>query len=330
MPSTSYNDVSAAVAAIQARTNAAGAAVDDTSGAEGRLWADFWAPGVLGATSWQVVPGAALSVNVGVTVDDLAVVPGLDPGQGNYLVRPGGAPPHNVPLTAAHSTNDRIDQIYLAVQDIAYDGGTISMPRISRRTGDPGASPSAPGPDAAWSAYLLLATILVNNGATSLTGGDITDERDQVTSVLALPVHASSHAVGGSDPLSLHEEVDGSVEVASFSLTASLSSIATVALAIPAHWASWKCSALATGLHRAPFQATNGASEWQIQIDGTNQQLNTPVETLDNVLQSFAVGGRRTGMVTTGSRSVILRARYTLGPADLQDIYLYARAVRTS
>jgi microcystin-dependent protein len=199
MPTTTYQDVSAAVAAIQGRTNSGGGAVDDMTAAEMRMYASFFSPGVVGDTAWKVVPGSGLAVNVGTTIDDLAVVKGVDAGQGNYLVRPGGAPPHAITLSAAHVADDRIDQIYIVVQDIQYDGGTVSMARIARRTGDVAASPVAPGPDANWSAFLLLATVLINNGATSIAAGDVTDARTQAGLASSVGLQSSRGPTGVVD-----------------------------------------------------------------------------------------------------------------------------------
>jgi hypothetical protein len=207
MPSTAYTDITTGVASIQDRTNNAGADVDDVNGAELRLYARHLTGGIFEADDFVVVPGSGLSVGIGTDGEDVAVVPGTDPGQGNYIVRLGGAPPHNIALQAAHASLDRIDQIYLVVFDVAYDGGTLSLPRLARRTGDAAASPVGPGPDGAWSAYLLLATIFVSNGATGLVGGDITDERSLAGSTveptgqdaaISAAITAAQDAPGGS------------------------------------------------------------------------------------------------------------------------------------
>ena len=178
MASTTYHDIAAAVAALQARTDAAGDPVPDVSGEELRLYAALFSAGVVQSDAYQVVPGAGLSVDVGTNPqEDLAIVPGTLAGQGNYLVRIGGGAPETLALNAAHLSNPRIDQVYIAINDDAYDAGGITMARLAVRTGDPAASPAEPGPDAGWTAYLLLATVLVGAGATSVAPGDITDER---------------------------------------------------------------------------------------------------------------------------------------------------------
>lgn len=185
MPTTTYTDMAAAALALQARTDAAGAPVTDTNGEELRLAMGFLSPGVIQSVDYKTVPGSGLSVDVGtLTKKDLAVVAGTVAGQGNYLVRIGASVPYNITLNAADPSNPRIDQIYIVVEDIAYDSGTRTMARLSRRTGDPLASPVAPGPDAAWKAFLLIAQIAVAAGATSLSVGNITDSRIPSTSIL--------------------------------------------------------------------------------------------------------------------------------------------------
>lgn len=116
-------------------------------------------------------------------------------------------------------------------------------------------------------------------------------------------------------------EVDGSAEVpAALSVSATVVDAVTVNLAIPAGWASWKCEAYAT------FNYSGGATVTvKIRVDGTDQQ---PQAFAGNN-ESGAIGGRRTGMTTTGTRAVSLRASGT-APAFISSMYLYARAVRTA
>lgn len=178
MATTDYIDISAAVASLQARTDDGGSPVTDVTGEELRLYAGMLSEGVIQGDAFKVVPGAALSVNVGDTEkSDLAVVEGTFAGQGNYLVRVGGTLPHNVPLDAADLSNPRKDQIYLVVQDDAYDGSGLVFAQMALRTGTAAASPADPGPDPSWMAYLLLATISVPAGASSVSGGNISDAR---------------------------------------------------------------------------------------------------------------------------------------------------------
>jgi hypothetical protein len=114
--------------------------------------------------------------------------------------------------------------------------------------------------------------------------------------------------------------VDGSDEVASVALTVSLADVATVNLSIPAGWNTWKCEAWAS-------YVSSGTGDFNvvIRIDGTDSQTKAPTAPSDG-----AVGGRRTGITTTGSRAISLRANEGVSNVSLQDIFLYASAYRTS
>lgn len=136
-------------------------------------------------------------------------------------------------------------------------------------------------------------------------------------------------------------EVDNATEVATVALGATFSAVASVSLAIPSDWGSWKCIAQASwsahsvqagggspGDH-APYQA-------RLRIDGTDQQIlngygvvptvGSGDDTGDN---TAAIVGRRAGMTTTGSRTVALRAFEVDTNVELSSIALYARAIRT-
>jgi hypothetical protein len=172
--------------ALQARTDAAGDPVDDVTGEDLRLLASLFSEGVVGADSFQVTErgaGANMSVDVGsgAAFSDLAVVAGTASGQGNYVVRLGDAVT-NVSVNASNVSNPRIDEIYLVVQDNQYDASGRVIARLAYRDGTPAGSPAAPGPDGAWDAYLLLASVLVGAGVTSVVTANITDERPKAGS----------------------------------------------------------------------------------------------------------------------------------------------------
>ena len=66
MPSTQYIDTTMKVGSIQARTDAAGAAVTDVDGEELRLYAALFSAGVLEANDLEVTPGSSgLTTDVG-------------------------------------------------------------------------------------------------------------------------------------------------------------------------------------------------------------------------------------------------------------------------
>jgi hypothetical protein len=186
--------------ALQARTDAAGDPVDDVTGEDLRLLASLFGAGAVGDgfIVSERGAGANMSVDVGSgsAASDVAVVAGTASGQGNYVVRLGDAVT-NVSVNASNISNPRIDEIYLVVQDNQYDASGRVIARLAYRDGTPAASPVAPGPDGAWDAYLLLASVLVGAGVTSIVDANITDERPS-----AAPLgHAATHHSTGVDPM---------------------------------------------------------------------------------------------------------------------------------
>src|SRR5690606_24360714 len=185
---TTYHDPDGRVAAyvLQGRTDDSGveAEGEHVDGQDLRLLSQFLTAGVKDAAAFQVrerQAGATMSVDVGSgAVGDVAVIAGADPLQGNYIV---GWPEAvtNVPIAAADLLNPRIDEIYLVVQDHTYDNnGANIVPRLAVRDGTPSSSPTPPGPDASWKAYLLLATVDVGAGVTVIEDDDIIDRRTYI------------------------------------------------------------------------------------------------------------------------------------------------------
>lgn len=174
MPTTTNLDKTLDALAIQGRTDIGGTDVVDLSGAELRLAAALWAGGVVDG-SFEVTPNAGMTLNIGGnrSKGDIAVVAGTNGGQGNYLVQSASGDSLTVP--AADPSQARTDEVYLVVLDGSYDGGGVALPVVGYRKGDAGAG--APGPDAAWTAYLKVATISVGAGVTTITAPDITDNR---------------------------------------------------------------------------------------------------------------------------------------------------------
>lgn len=299
--------------ALQARTNSAGAAVDDVTGEDLRIVLQAYSEGIIGPLSFRVrqrQAGANMSVDVGSgTPDvDLAIVRGRDAGQGNYMARLE-ASLVNVTVPAAHGSLARIDQVYLVFQDNAYDASARVLPSLAYRDGTAAGSPVAPGPDAAWDAYLLLANIAVPAADTSIQDAQITDMR-----VFAGPAPTMITA----------NEVDGSVTAGNTNLTGSFVTVATLNLIIPTDWVTWKCVAWAEYYSTAP--GGGFVNQALIQIDGTDQETYNIPES-----QRTVTIARRTGIATTGSRAILLRAREASGTnGAVNEIFLYARAVRTS
>jgi hypothetical protein len=168
--------------ALQARTNTSGTAVDDAGGEDARVLLEAYTAGVLQPTAFQVLQNSptGMSVRVGSNTakNDVAILQGTTSGQGKYAVRNEDAVTV-VNITAADASNPRIDEIYTVVQDHAYDSSSRVLPRIGYRRGDAAGSPSAPGPDAAWRAHLLVATVNVAASATQILNANIIDNRVQ-------------------------------------------------------------------------------------------------------------------------------------------------------
>ncbi len=275
--------------------------------------------------SFQVLQNLGTDMNVKIgsgTAFDRAVVAGDLAGQGKFISEHQNVT-QVLAVAASDPTNDRIDIVILRVYDDTFDSLGNDYADLEVITGTPDASPVAP---AVPSTSLLLAEILIQDTVTQIVNGDITDKR--VEYQLLTSLQSSSH-----------DEVTGSSEVATFAVTGSDLTVATVNLTIPATWGTWECEAHATYV-RGIVDAVepSGIFLTKIRIDGTDQQtqdqeVDGDIDDSGNNTPLFisgAIGGRRTGMTTTGSRAILLRATQDGGAFTMRDIYLYARAVRTS
>ncbi len=279
--------------------------------------------GVVGvsAGNFEVLQNLGTDMNVKIgsgTAFDKAVVKGDLAGQGKYIPEHQNAT-QVLAIAASDPTNDRIDLVILKVYDDTFDSSGNDFADLEVITGTPDASPSPP---ALPSTSIPLAEILVQNAVTQIVNGDITDKRVEYSLRPALESGA-------------HDEVTGSTEVATFTVTGSDLTVATVNLTIPTTWGTWECEAYAT-YSRPILDAITPAFTFlsKIRIDGTDQQVQSQTVDADVGATFFvasAIGGRRTGMTTTGSRAILLRAEQdSISSFVLQDIYLYARAIRTS
>lgn len=147
--------------------------------------------------------------------------------------------------------------------------------------------------------------------------------------------HAARHLEDGADPLGWpgNFEVSGSTEVALFNtLTTTYQDIASVSISIPVAWGSWECQVWATWGQIENLSSENAAVDALIRIDGSDQQA---LEGLwggpqEGWLIPGALVAHRTGMTTTGNRTVELRAKHRNNECELRDVTVFARAVRTS
>lgn len=127
----------------------------------------------------------------------------------------------------------------------------------------------------------------------------------------------------------LSDEVDGQAINSLHTLTTSMTNATTLNLTIPGTWNTWKCVAWAS--YNAVVGTTGDAYLVQIRIDGSDAGMPKDASPPANRKEDGHVGGRRTGISTTGSRPIILRAQKSgSSTVQLTNITLYARAVRTS
>ena len=275
--------------------------------------------------SFQVLQNLGTDMNVKIgsgTAFDRAVVAGDLAGQGKFITEHQNTT-QVLAVAASDPTDDRIDLVILRVYDDTFDSSGDDFADIEVIAGTPDASPVPP---ALPSTSISLAEILVQNAVTQIVNGDITDKRIEYR--LRPTLESSSH-----------DEVTGSVEDVTAAITGTDAAFASVSLTIPATWGSWECEAYATYVREIPDSA-DGADALlvKIRIDGTDQQVQAQVVSFDvggllgvDTYISGAVGGRRTGMTTTGSRTIEVRAEQDSGVSfTIKDTYLYARAIRTS
>ncbi len=272
--------------------------------------------------SFEVLQNTGTDMNVKIgsgTAFDRAVVTGDLAGQGKFIPEHQNAT-QVLAVAASDPTDDRIDLVILKVYDDTFDSSGNDYADLEVITGTPDASPVAP---ALPSTAINLAEILVQNAVTQIVNGDITDKRVEVQ---------LREGLG-------HQEVTGSTEVATASITGTDAAIATVNLTIPTTWATWECEAWASYVRMVLDVATPEKTLLvKIRIDGTDQQAQDQTSAADvddagsvAFFIAAAIGGRRTGMTTTGSRAIQLRAEEDgITGFTIRDIYLYARAVRTS
>jgi hypothetical protein len=246
MATTTYTDSTFAAAIIGARTDNAGAAATDTTAEEARLLAAMLNAGYLTPANAflvqaQASPNMTVKVGSGTAKTDYYVLAGTVAGQGNYLVRLDVAS-QNVTISAADASQTRTDEIYIVVQDNTYDVSSRALPRIGYRKGDLGGA--NPGPDASWTAYALLARVTVAAAATSITSGNISDQRSAST-LLSTLLNTSSliaksllttkgdiiAATGASTPARLGVGSNGQVVMADSAQAAGVKWAAPVAAA---------------------------------------------------------------------------------------------------
>lgn len=181
MPSTSYTGFTDSVNVIGARTDDAGVAVTDLTAEEARFPNIFWSEGKITPTNSFIVqaqasPNMTVKVGSGTAKADYYLVAGDAAGEGNYIVRLDETSV-NITIDAADASQQRNDEIWLVVRDNAYDSSARAVATFGYRKGDVGGA--APGADTSWKAAVKLATVNVPAADTTISSGQITDNRAQ-------------------------------------------------------------------------------------------------------------------------------------------------------
>ena len=320
MATTSLKDVSLGIRDVGSRTDFAGSGVTDLSAEEDRFANIFLSEGIVEPDdALQVVAGGAATMNVvvgsGASKTDHYLIEGIASGQGNYLVRLEAAT-ETFALSAADPSNARKDEIYVIVQDDAYDASNRVLPVLAVREGTPSPGPGAPGPDGAWKAYALLSTVDVPAAAADILVCTFTDER--VATELGLKA-ADSHLLDGSAPSAfapvVHEH-PGDIEMAlyttvsEFLLTGTLQTITSDTFMKPAGWGSYDLKAICSSMLRDSGGAGNAGISVQLSIDGNIRSIpQIEIKNLDDgfyVIQHFQAG-------ITGDAVIEVKAIMTYG-----------------
>jgi hypothetical protein len=307
MATTTYVDSTFAVNAIGGRTNASGDAVGDYTAEEARFVAQILTPGYLKPTdSFKVTaqssPNMTVKVGSGSAKADYYVVEGQVGGQGTYVVRLDVAN-QNVTITAADASQARTDEIYLVIRDDTYDAGSLGLPRLGYRRGDLGGA--APGPDAAWEAYALLASISVPALTTSIINDLITDERVEAGLLSRLnPDVISDHGaltgLGDDDHTQYHTDARGDARY--YTKSQVDSELADKADTVHTHGASdittgtLSSARLPTNMGAKSFTSIDVTGSGGIEMNGNDLDMGS-----SGTIYTSASGGAINGRTTNSS-----------------------------
>jgi hypothetical protein len=134
--------------------------------------------GIAGASSLEVTQNSPAAMSVRVAGGWGAIVGTYQPNMGVYTFFNDAIT--TATIATADPTNPRIDLVCITVSD-AYYTGALNQVAINVVTGTPAGSPVAP---AVPTNSLLLATVAVGAGVTSIVTANITDSRVAATSNL--------------------------------------------------------------------------------------------------------------------------------------------------
>jgi len=145
--------------------------------------------GIINATDLAVTQNSPAGMSVLVASGWAAIVGTTQSNMGTYMAYNDATT--TLTVTTANPSNPRIDIVVVTVND-AYYTGSLNNVTFQVIAGTPAASPVAPSTPAN---SLLLATIAVGAGVTSIVTANITDNRVKATSPIA--GIATNYAVTG-------------------------------------------------------------------------------------------------------------------------------------
>ena len=137
--------------------------------------------GIIGTSSLAVTPNSPAGMSVRVAAGWGAIVGTTQANMGVYTFYNDALT--TLTVTTADPTNPRIDRVVVTVRD-AYYSGAFNDVIFQVLAGTPAGSPTAPAVPAN---SISLATIAVAAATTSITSGNITDTREDVTTNLPAP-----------------------------------------------------------------------------------------------------------------------------------------------
>ena len=155
------------------------------------LWATT---GIINTTSLEVTANTPANMSVNVASGWAAIVGTTQPNMGTYVAFNDAT--INLPITAADPTNPRIDLVCMTVND-SYYSGALDNVILQVIAGTPAGSPVQPALPAN---SISLATVTVPAAALSIVSGNISDQRNEVTT--NVPVSGDITAVVAGSGLS--------------------------------------------------------------------------------------------------------------------------------
>jgi hypothetical protein len=244
--------------------------------------------GIINATDLAVTQNSPAGMSVLVAAGWAAILGTTQTNMGVYMAYNDASAVATI--TTANVSNPRIDIICITVSD-AYYTGALNQVAINVVAGTAAASPVAPATPAN---SILLATIAVGTGVTSILTANITDSRSVATNSIPASAAAAGTLTGAT--------------LASNVLASSLTSFGTTpVIASPkissTYTAKTAAYTFASGDEGNTFSMNNAATQqFNIPTDAT---FNFAVGTEINVFWITGAGQPTIGAVTPGTTTVI-------------------------